>query len=153
MDSSIEEIRDVVKESGVQVVQLHGDESPAMMLDLGPKVIKAIRTRPGTNLMECATPWSCTILVEGWSPTSQGGSGMLADWDEARALAGIRPVLLAGGLSPGNVGRAIEYIHPYGVDAASGIEEAPGIKNHSRMKEFVQAVRASDHATLSGEMK
>jgi len=73
-----------------------------------------------------------------------GGTGRTVDWKRAAVIAGSRRVMLAGGLTPLNVREAIDTVHPYGVDVASGVESSPGIKNHDLLRAFIEAVRGSE---------
>ena len=95
------------------------------------------------------SPWRtarAAILVDAHDPVTIGGTGRTIDWDVARAIAATRPLVLAGGLTPENVGRAVATVAPWGVDVASGVEQAPGVKDPARVRAFVQAVRAADAA-------
>ena len=85
------------------------------------------------------------MLIDTWTPESNGGgSGRAWNWTGARTLSGRQRVLLSGGLNPDNVRAGIEQLHPWGVDVASGVEAAPGIKDLERLTRFVQAVREAD---------
>jgi phosphoribosylanthranilate isomerase len=84
------------------------------------------------------------LLLDVHDPERHGGTGRTIDWARAAAIAAARRVLLAGGLTSGNVADAIRQVRPYGVDVASGIEDRPGIKNAGAMKAFMAAVREAD---------
>ena len=95
------------------------------------------------------SPWQtarAAILVDAHDPVTVGGTGRTIDWDAARAIAATRPLVLAGGLTPENVAEAVTLVAPWGVDVASGVEHAPGVKDAARVRAFVQAVRAADAA-------
>ena len=81
------------------------------------------------------------FLLDAFSPTAYGGTGQVVDWSLAAEAASAAPVLLAGGLTPGNVSDAIRQVRPYGVDVSSGVESSPGKKDHEKVRAFVQAVR------------
>ena len=81
------------------------------------------------------------ILVDGYHPDLRGGSGVQAPWKQLAGLSKRFNLVLAGGLTPENVGEAIECVRPYAVDVSSGVEEKPGKKDHARMAQFVQAAR------------
>jgi phosphoribosylanthranilate isomerase len=83
------------------------------------------------------------LLVDATSPGLFGGSGRLADWKAAAELSRQAPILLAGGLTPSNVAQAIHAVRPWGVDVASGIEKTPGVKDRTKMLDFLRVVR--DH--------
>jgi phosphoribosylanthranilate isomerase len=135
-------VRRASAEIPLDVVQLHGDE-PIEWLDFFTRpVIKAV-----TSTDETVEPWvqappnRVTLLVDAPDTRRRGGTGCAADWPSARDLSRRRPTVLAGGLEPGNVARAIAEVAPYAVDVASGVESAPGIKDHVKMRAFIEAVR------------
>ena len=112
--------------------------------------IRAVRMRDESSLAEIAAypdPVGA-VLLDAYHKGTLGGSGMTFDWSlaaRAKALTG-RPVILAGGLTPENVQDALEAVRPYAVDVASGVEAAPGVKDHAKIKAFVRAVREWDLA-------
>jgi phosphoribosylanthranilate isomerase len=85
-----------------------------------------------------------TVVLDAHDPIQHGGTGRTVDWTRAADIAATHSVLLAGGLTPQNVGEAVRLVRPFGVDVASGIEERPGIKDPQAMKAFVAAVREAD---------
>jgi phosphoribosylanthranilate isomerase len=91
-----------------------------------------------------AEAWPDPILLDSWSPDQRGGTGRTWDWAAARALAASRQVIVAGGLNPGNVGEVVRQLRPHGVDVSSGVESAVRVKDHDRVRAFVQAVRKAD---------
>jgi len=126
---------------GFDLVQLHGEESLELANVIGLKrVIKAFRTCPG---LEVSKEWkgSHGVLLDACS-NLYGGSGQESDWEFAKGLVeeGFK-VFLAGGLKPENVKEAVRRVRPYAVDVSSGIEVSPGIKDHKKMEEFVNAVK------------
>ena len=84
------------------------------------------------------------MLIDAASLTAYGGTGRLGDWGLAATLAAEYPLLLAGGLTPGNVSHAIKQVRPWGVDVASGIESSPGRKDPAKMAAFMLAVQEGD---------
>jgi phosphoribosylanthranilate isomerase len=142
VDASIDEMRATVAAVGLDVVQLHGDESPAIAAQLDTRVMKALSRRE-TDPSVAAQGWDerVLLLVDAIDPVRRGGTGELADWEGARRLAATRPIVLAGGLTPDNVARGVGFVRPYGVDVSSGIEARPGVKDLRRMRAFVDAVR------------
>lgn len=128
---------------GLRAVQLHGKESPAMVQDLlreGLTVIKALfeNGEPPIASADSYQPSAC--LVECAGGPLPGGNAMEWDWSAAANLARNRPVVLAGGLSAENVGRAVRAALPDAVDISSGVEDAPGKKNIDKVKRFLEAV-------------
>ena len=133
----------------LDVVQLHGDESPDVLLELeGQSVVKAFRCEnrigPAVDWLKAAKVqhvYPDSVLLDAFHPDEYGGTGETIDLDEIRdqisQLDGIHWVL-AGGLTSGNVGNAIRSIRPSGVDTASGVESAPGKKCHSKTESFIR---------------
>lgn len=152
VDASPEEIAGDVEASGVDMVQLAGDEEPEVIERIPVPSTKALRFESGTSIDEASREverWldrpkpARWVLVEGFLPGSHGGTGTLADWTLAAALAKRYPVWLAGGLNPANVARAIGEVHPVGVDVSSGVERN-GVKDAALIRAFVaEAQRAS----------
>ena len=143
VDTPPAEVRKMAQYAELDVVQLHGHESVLDAATVWPRVIKALaRDR---DLMEQAEAWSdeVTMLVDAATGDAPGGTGQLADWPAAAALARRRRVVLAGGLTADNVGEAIAIVRPYAVDVSSGIEARPGEKSVARMRAFARAVDAA----------
>lgn len=127
--------------SGVQVIQLHGGESPVLCRSFQLPVLKAIPVG-GPEALEAVDRYAglAGLLLDAPSP-GHGGSGRPCHWPTARALGGRAPVILAGGLHPGNVAEAIAAVRPYGVDVASGVEQSPGVKDHELLARFIRAAK------------
>ncbi len=137
-DAPATEIRARVEELGLDVVQLHGDESPELVAELPYPVIKALPAGPDLVARATAYP-KVDLLVD---HPSGGGSGQPWDFAGARALVGRgRRVWIAGGIGPDNAGAAVRAARPHGVDASSALESAPGAKEAERIRAFVRAVR------------
>lgn len=138
-------------EVGISTVQLHGDEPPAMVGQLGGlRVIKAMAVRQKEfvdDVRRFADAGASGVLLDAFNPKARGGTGKRFDWDlvagarEAGALDGAPPIILAGGLTAANVGAGIRRIHPWAVDVSSGVEASPGIKDAGAIGRFVAAVR------------
>jgi phosphoribosylanthranilate isomerase len=225
VNSPADEIRATLQTAHLHLAQLHGDETPEMLTELGPLAFKAIRlpssvslresvkesaSTPSASLRDSVTKSASTpsvslresvkesvfsqsasirdsatesastpsaslresvkesvfdpsvslresvnesvfsqsvtspaLLVDAAAPNLYGGSGITTDWDAAAQIAQQYPILLAGGLTPENVAEAIRTVQPWGVDVASGVESAPGIKDPGKMQAFVKAVRGS----------
>ena len=115
-----------------EVVQLHGEEPPEYAASVtGAQVWKAFCLKEKETLQQ-ALSFPCQAVVA----DSGGGTGKPCAWDLARDLAARRPTFLAGGLSPANLRQAISAVQPYGVDLSSGVEEAPGIKSHTKLQQL-----------------
>ncbi|MGB9464724.1 MAG: phosphoribosylanthranilate isomerase [Candidatus Acidiferrum sp.] len=127
--------------------QLHGDETPAIVSEVTRTVpvIKAFRVAadfPLSTLDKYHDAFA--FLLDGARAGQFGGTGAGADWNVARRAVAAHRIILAGGLTPENVGAAIRSVRPYAVDVASGIESKPGKKDHVRMKEFIEEVRRAE---------
>ena len=132
-----EEVLRVAQAVTLGAVQLHGDEPPAWYASFPHRVIKAVGVREGFDVETLAhVPASATVLLDAHDPIRRGGTGRPVDWTLAAAAARARPVILSGGLTPGNVRAAVDAVQPYAVDVASGVEAAPGIKDHAKLREF-----------------
>jgi phosphoribosylanthranilate isomerase len=149
VDESIERVKEIVAFAGLTAAQLHGRETAAMATAAaaaGVRVIKALG-EPGVDLVGEASRWPAevTLLIDAVDPRERGGTGHVADWDGAAAVAKTRRIILAGGLNPDNVADAIARVRPYAVDVVSGVEARPGVKDHARMAAFFDAVRDASH--------
>lgn len=126
----------------LHAVQFHGDEGPDVARGLGVKVWRAVSRRGGTWAPDPVL-WDGAerLVVDASDPKRYGGTGERADWEAAAGLAARRTVMLAGGLTPANVAAAMRAVRPAGVDVASGVESAPGRKDHVAVKRLIDAVR------------
>ncbi len=142
VDASASDVHAQVTESGVDLVQFHGKETPAECAASPRAWIKAIQARPGVDFARIALQYSGAraLLIDAWHPELPGGTGVSFDWS---LLTGPRdyPLVLAGGLDAGNVGAALRQLAPYAVDVSGGVESSKGIKNIAKMREFIAEVR------------
>lgn len=130
---------------GLGAVQLHGDEEPAVAKRVKRPVIKALS---GGGVIAEAERWPTgptgpVLLVDAHDPVRRGGTGRTADWTVAADLAVRRRIVLSGGLHAGNVMAAVGAVRPFGVDVSSGVEVAPGIKDHDKLTAFFAQLRSS----------
>ena len=147
VDASAEEIRNTADATGVQRVQLHGRTSPDTCRELARefRVIRAFSTGPRFGPEEVSLFGDCDVLVDAHHPNLRGGTGLTCDWPAARtARSFARFLILSGGLTEQNVGQAIATVAPHAVDVCSGVESAPGIKDHRAIESFVSAVRMAN---------
>ena len=138
-----EKIEEVVATTGVGALQFHGHETPECCADwTGKTVIKAIRVRDREAVAQARAFAVDFILADAYVEGRFGGTGAQID---PQLLAGFEPrrLILAGGLTPDNVARAIAAARPFGVDVASGVERAPGRKDHVLMRRFVANAHAA----------
>ena len=139
----------MLNETGLDLAQLHGDETPADFASLTGRICKALRPTGLDDALAAAAVWAPLaaphgpqLLIDAYDARSYGGTGQKADWTVAALVAGRYPrMLLAGGLTPDNVADAVQVVRPWGVDVASGVEVAPGRKDHDKVRAFVRAVR------------
>ena len=134
-------VRRLREDLGLTAVQLHGSESPGHCAAVGGIRIKTFRVREGWDAAALAAYDCEACLLEAPLPTAIGGGGVAFDWERIRGGVPGRRIILAGGLTPDNVGHAIDVVRPYAVDVSSGVESAPGIKDRRRMEAFLEAVR------------
>ena len=131
--------------SGVQVLQLHGDESPEYCEKLsGRPLIKVLRIGDdfSSGLVDDLERYPVhAFLLDARDDLLFGGTGKTFDWSISRRIRRVRPLILAGGLRPGNVSEAIRIVDPYAVDVCSGVESSPGRKDPVLLREFMNEVR------------
>lgn len=137
-----ERITAIVRQTGISVVQLHGDEPPDVCRHWN-RVVKALRLKDFTDLRPLERYRVSALLLDTYSPVSYGGTGQIFNWDIAKEARRFGRVILAGGLNPDNVGRAIQWVRPYGVDVSSGIESEKGKKDLRKMRQFIEKARAA----------
>ena len=144
VNASAEEVRHVLAAVQPQVLQFHGEETPEFCRGFGVPYIKACRVKPGVDLLEYWRPFSDASgwLADAWVE-EYGGVGAGFDWSLVPAQR-EKPLVLSGGLDPGNVAEAIRRVKPWGVDVSSGVESAKGIKDAAKIAAFVAEVRNAD---------
>jgi phosphoribosylanthranilate isomerase len=152
-------IAQILSFCGLDFAQLHGEESPDTLgLEGGQSPLrgcayKALRPRSPEEATESAYRYALPMsfraqgrlpafLLDAYHPRLRGGTGEISDWGLASSLATRYPLLLAGGLTPTNVAQAVRFVQPWGVDVASGVEEAPGQKDHAAVHAFIAAAKA-----------
>jgi phosphoribosylanthranilate isomerase len=144
VDKEPEEILGISREVGLDLAQLHGDESPETVTAVregGVKVMKALRIKDATSLEELDGYEADLFLLDAYSETARGGTGERFDWEVAKSVRGRDNIVVSGGLGPENVREALEFFEPYGVDASSSLEDGPGKKNGELVRRFVLAAR------------
>jgi phosphoribosylanthranilate isomerase len=144
VNSPVDEIKHILEICSLDLAQLHGDEAPEMLKALDGKAFKAFRGVP-QHINGFEREKAPALLVDAAVKGAYGGTGVATDWSAAAEIAKRYPLLLAGGLNPENVAEAIRQVKPWGVDVASGVEAAPGVKDASKIKAFVQAVRTESN--------
>jgi phosphoribosylanthranilate isomerase len=140
-DMTIDGMRALRDEVGAGCLQLHGDESADDIRALLPHAYKAVRVAGPDDVARAESMPGDYVLVDAKVHGSLGGTGHALDWSLVAGLARRRRLVLAGGLTVDNVGRAIEQVKPWCVDVASGVESSPGVKDLTKVRQFVDAVR------------
>jgi len=144
VNQDVDEINDAIDRAGLFGVQLHGDEPLDVIARIRRPVIRSLSLDRVDALDD--VPAGVTVLLDAADRERRGGTGMTIDWRAAAGIARRRPIVLAGGLTPENVEEAIAIVKPYAVDVSSGVESAPGVKDHARVTAFLDAVRRADLA-------
>ncbi len=141
-DEEAAEVRELAARVGLDWLQLHGRESAEYCRGLGRRVLKAFHIRgPGSlAALKDYRGAAQAFLLDAYRPGVAGGTGETLDWELARQAGLFGPIVLAGGLTPANVARALEVACPQAVDVASGVEAAPGKKDPEKLKAFFRAV-------------
>jgi phosphoribosylanthranilate isomerase len=142
LDANEDEVRAVLRVVPVDLLQFHGSEPPGYCRQFGRPYLKAIGMGAGAAVataLAARYPDAAGLLLDSHPPGAAGGTGEAFAWQALPVLS--RPVVLAGGLTPGNVAAAIAAAHPWAVDVSSGVESAPGIKDEGKMAAFIQEAR------------
>lgn len=155
VNAELATVQKIMEACHLDYAQLSGDESPDFVQTLSPRAFKALRPRS----TEEAEAWAAAyaplgpadsaapaLLIDAYRPGQYGGTGQQGDWALAARLAPRYRLFLAGGLTPESVADAVRRAQPWGVDVASGVESAPGIKDRDRMRRFIQEAKRAIHA-------
>ena len=142
IDEDPDEARRIAEFLNLDMLQLHGSEAP--VFEAGRPVMKVLKVKEG--VFEGAERWPDPIMLDTWSSNQRGGTGQTWDWEIARPLVATRRVFIAGGLQPGNVGKVVTELRPYGVDVSSGVEARVRVKDPAKVRAFVHAVRLAEAA-------
>ncbi len=137
------EIHATLNTCGLNLAQLHGDETAEMVQSFYGQAFKAFRGVP-ESVSGFVREGEPAFLIDASVKGAYGGTGATADWNTAADIARHYPLLLAGGLTSENVAEAVRRVQPWGVDVASGVESAPGVKDIAKLKAFIAAVRSEE---------
>jgi phosphoribosylanthranilate isomerase len=145
VNPSVEYVREVLAKVSLDVLQFHGEESPEFCQQFGKPYLKAIRVKPGVDLLQCASRYASAqgLLLDAYVEGMQGGTGESFDWALIPHDLPL-PVILSGGLHAGNVAAAIKQVRPYAVDVSSGVEAEKGIKDAAKVAAFINEVKRAD---------
>jgi phosphoribosylanthranilate isomerase len=146
VDASVDEVAEAVRVCGLTSVQFSGKESPEYCDAAPVPVIKAVPIGMdfGLNGAELFRDHAAAMLLDTYDPHKAGGTSQTFDWQSLGVIPGWAPFFVAGGLTPANVGACIGVLRPFAVDVSSGVERAPGIKDHAKLSALCAAVRAAD---------
>ncbi len=128
---------------GLDLVQLHGEEDPEYCLGINRRIIKAFRVKDAATTAGVSRYQAAGYLLDAWSPLAPGGTGQSFDWELARSVVSTGRLILAGGLTPENVGDAVRVVAPYGLDVSSGVESTPGRKDADKVREFIRRAKGA----------
>ncbi len=150
VNSPLREVERIKAKCGLDLVQLHGEESADYCLALGGEIIKAVKATSWEDIFNIP-PYPCKALLLERKEAQVAESDIhYFDWKLVRFMGYEKPVIVAGGLNPANISRVIKEARPYGVDVSSGIEERPGVKSHALMYEFIERARKTEYALTAG---
>ncbi len=148
VNPTLQELTRAADMASLTMIQLHGDEGPVFCEEArrrtGCRVIKAARVRSGADIQALSAFHTDFHLFDSYSPDQRGGTGETFAWELAAGHRAKVPIILAGGLTPDNVGEAIAVVRPFAVDVASGVESSPGHKDHAALMAFADAVAAAN---------
>ena len=147
VDEDPARVREVLDQVRIDLLQFHGDESPAYCESFARSYMKAIRMGPGTDLPRLASEYrsAAGLLLDADDHQAKGGTGTRFDWAMVPAACPL-PVILAGGLKPDNAAEALRQVRPFGLDVSSGVEAAKGVKDKDKMAAFLKEVQDFDHS-------
>jgi len=145
VNPSRDEVRRAMDESGISMLQFHGDEPAEFCTAFDRPYIKAFKPSGGVDLIKCMAAYGDAAgwLLDAYDEKRVGGTGETFDWNLIPQNL-TRPLVLSGGLNADNIAAAIRRVHPYAVDVSSGVEVSKGIKDAARIAAFVQGVRNAD---------
>lgn len=150
VNASAATVREVLGAVSLDVLQFHGDESPQFCEQFHKPYLKAIRVKPGMNLLQCAVDFHSAqgLLLDAFVEGVPGGTGAVFEWSLIPEVLRSR-IILSGGLDDGNVAAAITQVRPYAVDVSSGVEADKGIKDAAKMTRFMREVMRIDYKRLN----
>lgn len=141
VNASLDYVNATADRVGLDIVQLHGEESPAYCQGVRRRVMKAFRVKGPESLEPLPSYQVAGYVLDAYSPNAYGGTGERFDWDLVLAARQHGPIILAGGLTPDNVAEAVARVAPYAVDVSSGVEFAPGKKDPEKVKAFIERAK------------
>ncbi|PIP73430.1 MAG: phosphoribosylanthranilate isomerase [Nitrospinae bacterium CG22_combo_CG10-13_8_21_14_all_47_10] len=146
VNESPDRVNKIANYCGLDLVQLHGEESPAFCRKIHRRVIKAFRVAGLQSIKQMEKYSVSGFLLDTFCDDLHGGTGKTFDWNLALPAKKMGPVILAGGLTPRNVAQAVRQVRPYGVDVCSGVEKTPGIKDPEKVRAFLKNIRSGSRS-------
>jgi phosphoribosylanthranilate isomerase len=145
VDAPAQRVRQILQEVPLQLLQFHGAEPPDYCGAFPVPYIKAVRVKAGVDLLQCAGRYASAkgLLLDACVEGVAGGTGESFDWDLIPPAIPL-PIVLAGGLTPGNVGAAVRRVRPWAVDVSSGVEREKGVKDAAAIAAFIRGARDAD---------
>ena len=145
VNPAADEVQKVLDSVRIDLIQFHGDEEDDFCSQFNRPYIKAVRVRQASDVVASCVrfPGALAILLDSYKPGVPGGTGESFDWSLVPAELS-KPIILAGGLNPGNVAQAIRQVRPFAVDVSGGVEAGKGIKDHGKVNEFIKEVFRAD---------
>jgi len=142
VNAPTDDVRAILREVRLDLLQFHGDESPQYCRQFGVPYLKAVRVKPGLNLLQYTADFddAAGLLLDAYQEGVAGGTGQTFDWGLVPRELPL-PVVLAGGLNAANVADAIRQVRPYAVDVSGGVEQEKGIKDADKIAAFMRGVR------------
>jgi phosphoribosylanthranilate isomerase len=152
VNATPQEARTIRDDCNLDLMQLSGDETPEVAAAFGQRAFVALRPKSAEELAQAIRAYPQRSappawLIDAYRAGEYGGTGQAADWSLARLVSASAPIVLAGGLNPGNVADAIRQVQPWGVDVASGVESQPGVKDRQKIIDFIRAARSVQPGT------
>ena len=142
-DSSLQEVAETLQFCCLDLAQLHGSESPGFCQELFPRVIKAFRVKDESVLDLLPRYKASAYLLDSYHEALKGGTGQSFNWEIARKARRYGRIVLSGGLTPENVRQAITEVQPFAIDVSSGVESRPGVKDHAKLRAFLEAAKST----------
>ncbi|MBW2650956.1 MAG: phosphoribosylanthranilate isomerase [Deltaproteobacteria bacterium] len=140
-----EEVKEIVEFCGLDLVQLHGNETPGYCRQFSASiVIKAFSPRAEKDLQMLKDYPVRAILLDAYDPGLYGGTGKTSNWELAAKIKEMHPLILSGGLNINNIRGAVEIVSPHAVDINSGVESSPGKKDHDKVRKIIELIRQND---------
>ncbi|MGK0290541.1 MAG: phosphoribosylanthranilate isomerase [bacterium] len=143
VNETLDDVINIQKKTGVDVIQLHGDETPEFCQELnqtGIRWLKAIRVRDDFDFSTLDHFPTHQFLLDAWSDQEYGGTGEAFDWSKIQTLSESKEIILAGGIRPDNAKQAVDLTKPYAIDVSSGVEVSAGVKSMDKIQQLLTAI-------------